>query len=159
MVLRPSVLDAHMDKVGILPDAEVGKIVGVSAENVRAYRKRRAIPARWRTGEAPDADPVAVEPAAVEPEPAKKKPAKKKSAKAAKTVKGGKAARRAKAPATPEPAPEPEPVPEPEPDASADHPDTIAPPTHHPAEAADMVSRRDDGDSADDTPDPEQERA
>lgn len=67
----------------------------------------------------------------------------------------------------PEPAPEPQPAPEappapeptPEPAASADHPDTIAPPNHHPAEAADMVSRRDDGDSADDTPDPEQERA
>jgi hypothetical protein len=67
----------------------------------------------------------------------------------------------AEAPSPPEetPEPEPEPGPEPEPDASADHPDTIAPPTHHPAEAADMVSRRDDGDSADDTPDPEQERA
>lgn len=45
---RRSKLDGHVDKVGVLPDREVAELAGVTAENVRAYRKRRGIPAGWR---------------------------------------------------------------------------------------------------------------
>ncbi len=45
---RPSKLDPYMDKVGALPDRQVAEMAGVTAENVRAYRKRRGIPASWR---------------------------------------------------------------------------------------------------------------
>ena len=45
---RKSVLDPHLDIVGVLPDKEVGQRVGVTAENVRSYRVRRNIPAQWR---------------------------------------------------------------------------------------------------------------
>jgi hypothetical protein len=60
---RKSKLDPYMDKVGVLPDAEVAAVAGVSAENVRAYRKRRGIPAGWR-GEGAVAKPAAAKPAA-----------------------------------------------------------------------------------------------
>ncbi len=45
---RKSKLDPHLDKLGVLPDKEVAELAGVTPENVRAYRKRRGIPARWR---------------------------------------------------------------------------------------------------------------
>jgi len=45
---RKSKLDPFMDKVGVLPDREVAVFAGVSSENVRAFRKRRGIPAGWR---------------------------------------------------------------------------------------------------------------
>jgi hypothetical protein len=45
---RPSKLDPYIDKVGVLPDREVAELADVTAENVRAFRKRRGIPASWR---------------------------------------------------------------------------------------------------------------
>jgi len=45
---RKSKLDPYMDKVGAISDREVAELAGVSSENVRAFRKRRGIPARWR---------------------------------------------------------------------------------------------------------------
>jgi len=56
---RRSKLDPFMDKVGVVPDREVAVLAGVSAENVRAFRKRRGIPAGWRDGgSAPVATPT-----------------------------------------------------------------------------------------------------
>ncbi|MFH1466597.1 MAG: hypothetical protein ABIO70_19585 [Pseudomonadota bacterium] len=45
---RKTKLDPYLDQLGVLPDAELAALVGVTAENVRAYRTRRGIPARWR---------------------------------------------------------------------------------------------------------------
>ena len=45
---RRSKLDPYVAKIGILPDREVAEIAGVTSENVRAFRNRRGIPARWR---------------------------------------------------------------------------------------------------------------
>ena len=47
---RKSKLDGFLDKVGVLPDKAVAELAGVTSENVRAYRKRRGIPAGWRAG-------------------------------------------------------------------------------------------------------------
>ena len=52
---RKSKLDDHLDKVGVLPDKEVAELVGVTPENVRAYRNRRGIPAGWRGAQKPKA--------------------------------------------------------------------------------------------------------
>jgi hypothetical protein len=41
-------LDAHVALLGKVPDAEVAKLAGVTAENVRTYRHRRGIPALWQ---------------------------------------------------------------------------------------------------------------
>ena len=60
---RPSKLDGHLDIVGELPDRDVAAIAGVTAENVRMYRVRRQIPARWR-GEGQRLAPVVDAPAA-----------------------------------------------------------------------------------------------
>ena len=73
---RKSKLDPFMDKVGIVPDREVAELAGVSAENVRAFRKRRGIPASWRAAEqsrpAPASAPVSA--------PAKRSAAPRKAA-------------------------------------------------------------------------------
>ena len=45
---RKSKLDPYLDKVGVLPDKQVAELASVTPENVRAYRTRRGIPARWR---------------------------------------------------------------------------------------------------------------
>lgn len=45
---RSSKLDHYMDLVGTLPDREVATMAGVTPENVRAFRRRHDIPARWR---------------------------------------------------------------------------------------------------------------
>ncbi len=45
---RKSKLDPYVHKVGILPDRAVAELAGVTSENVRAFRNRRGIPARWR---------------------------------------------------------------------------------------------------------------
>ncbi len=45
---RPSKLDPFREHLGVLPDKQVAEMAGVSAENVRSYRLRRGIPARWR---------------------------------------------------------------------------------------------------------------
>jgi hypothetical protein len=45
---RRSKVDPFVDQLGKVPDTEIAKLAGVTPENVRAYRKRRGIPARWR---------------------------------------------------------------------------------------------------------------
>ena len=45
---RKSKLDPFVDKIGIFPDKTIAEMAGTSAENVRVYRKRKDIPARWR---------------------------------------------------------------------------------------------------------------
>jgi hypothetical protein len=45
---RRSKVDPFIDQVGEVPDTKIAKLAGVTPENVRAYRKRRGIPARWR---------------------------------------------------------------------------------------------------------------
>jgi len=56
---RKSKMDPFMDKIGVLSDREVGELAGVSSENVRAFRKRRGIPAQWRgEGKKTPATPV-----------------------------------------------------------------------------------------------------
>ncbi len=45
---RRSALDAYADKLGTVPDAEIAKLAGVTAENVRTYRRRRNIVATWQ---------------------------------------------------------------------------------------------------------------
>ncbi len=45
---RKSKLDPYIDRVGILPDRQIAELAGVTSENVRAFRNRRGIPARWR---------------------------------------------------------------------------------------------------------------
>jgi len=45
---RRSKVDPFADQLGEVPDTEIAKLAGVTPENVRAYRKRRGIPAKWR---------------------------------------------------------------------------------------------------------------
>jgi hypothetical protein len=45
---RRSKVDPFIDQLGDVPDTEIAKLAGVTPENVRAYRKRRGIPAKWR---------------------------------------------------------------------------------------------------------------
>ena len=68
---RPSKLDPFMDKVGVLPDREVAEMAGVTSENVRAFRKRRGIPAGWRGESTPRA------PALAKPMPKRRRPSSK----------------------------------------------------------------------------------
>ena len=51
---RPSRLDPWRHLLGEMPDKQLAEMAGVSAENVRSYRLRRGIAARWR-GEGLDA--------------------------------------------------------------------------------------------------------
>ncbi len=44
---RKSALDAFLEMLGRLPDAEVAKLAHVTPENVRTYRTRRGIAASW----------------------------------------------------------------------------------------------------------------
>ena len=45
---RRSALTPFADELGHVPDRELAERAGVTVENVRAYRKRRGIPAYWR---------------------------------------------------------------------------------------------------------------
>ncbi|MBJ93462.1 MAG: hypothetical protein CMP23_03205 [Rickettsiales bacterium] len=45
---RTSKLDPYLELLGDLSDRELADRAGVTPENVRAYRVRRGIPARWR---------------------------------------------------------------------------------------------------------------
>ena len=45
---KPSVLVAHADIIGVLPDKQVGEIAGCTASRVRQWRIQHSIPARWR---------------------------------------------------------------------------------------------------------------
>lgn len=61
---RKSLLDPFLTQLGVVPDAEIATRAGVTAQNVRAFRRRHDIPALWRDGgEAPAAAPVAAAPA------------------------------------------------------------------------------------------------
>ena len=44
---RRSALDAFSNQLGSVPDSEIARQAGVTAENVRTYRVRRGIPAAW----------------------------------------------------------------------------------------------------------------
>ena len=60
---RRSKLIDFVDLLGTVPDRELAEQAGVTPENVRTYRMRRGIPARWR-GESDDDGPIAgVDPA------------------------------------------------------------------------------------------------
>lgn len=45
---RRSALDAYTHQLGKVPDAEIARLAGVTAENVRTYRRRRNIAAEWQ---------------------------------------------------------------------------------------------------------------
>ncbi|MBN1334589.1 MAG: hypothetical protein JXB39_01360 [Deltaproteobacteria bacterium] len=47
-IIRRSKMDPFLHLIGVKPDREVAEMAGVTSENVRAYRKRRGIPAQWR---------------------------------------------------------------------------------------------------------------
>jgi hypothetical protein len=47
---KRSVLEDHLDVVGVLHDKEVAELLGMTAGGVRAYRQRHNIPAGWRAG-------------------------------------------------------------------------------------------------------------
>ncbi len=72
---RRSKIDPFLEQVGVVPDREIAELAGTSAENVRVYRKRRGIPARWRqqdrtTDESPSAQQTgAKDPGQVTPPP------------------------------------------------------------------------------------------
>jgi hypothetical protein len=78
---RRSALDPYLHLLGTVPDAEVARLAGVTAENVRTYRTRRGIPARWQDVPRPRAEPGEIvarspaaprrrpEPVAIQPEP------------------------------------------------------------------------------------------
>jgi len=68
---RKTKLDPYLDQIGTVPDAEIAERARVTAENVRAYRTRRGIPALWR-GEAAEGQPVPRRTAKKKPAPAKK---------------------------------------------------------------------------------------
>ena len=73
---RNSRLDPYLELLGDIPDRDLADRAGVTPENVRAYRVRRGIPARWRGegGEAeavsPGAKKAQVQPQASVPRPA-----------------------------------------------------------------------------------------
>jgi len=78
---RKSKLDPFADKIGILSDKMIAEMAGVSGENVRAHRKRREIPARWRgEGELMPNETAILEDAGLPPSPAPKKATKKRKA-------------------------------------------------------------------------------
>lgn len=55
---RRSALDPFIGQLGSLPDAEIARLAGVTAENVRTYRQRRNIPPAWQSEETPEALPA-----------------------------------------------------------------------------------------------------
>jgi len=59
---RRSALDTYIDRLGRVPDAEIARLAGVTAENVRTYRHRRDIPATWQLADAPAAAASAAQP-------------------------------------------------------------------------------------------------
>ena len=63
-VVKPSKLDPFKDKIGVLTDAEIAALAGVTVTNVYGYRLRHGIPAPPRQAK------VAVEPAVQAPVPA-----------------------------------------------------------------------------------------
>jgi hypothetical protein len=64
---RASALDPYQDQLGHVPDRRLADMAGVSAENVRAYRKRHGIPAYWRGAPADAALAAPTPPSAATP--------------------------------------------------------------------------------------------
>lgn len=62
---RSSRLDPYLELLGDVSDRELAQKAGVTPENVRAYRVRRGIPARWRGDGAAAAAPEGQAPRAV----------------------------------------------------------------------------------------------
>lgn len=56
---RRSALEAYSEMLGKIPDADIARLAGVTAENVRTYRQRRNIPATWQQGVEGEVPPVA----------------------------------------------------------------------------------------------------
>lgn len=54
---RRSALDPYLGQLGSLPDAEIARLAGVTAENVRTYRQRRNIAPAWQSEDALEASP------------------------------------------------------------------------------------------------------
>lgn len=82
---RRSLLDPYADMLGKVPDGEIARLAGVTAENVRTYRSRRGIEAAWqKKGEEIEvvAPPKAKAPKAAEPKAAPEKAPEAKAAKA-----------------------------------------------------------------------------
>ena len=65
---RRSKLDPYADKVGVIPDADIAKLAGVSTGAARKYRSRRNIPAHWRTEKTQPTETAPVAEEVVEPE-------------------------------------------------------------------------------------------
>lgn len=75
---RRSALDPYRHQLGTVPDSEIARLAGVTAENVRTYRQRRLISPAWQV-----ADTAAPAPApAVGARPAPKAPVATKAARA-----------------------------------------------------------------------------
>ena len=73
---RRGKLTPYLDQVGILSDSQIAKMAGTSPTNVRSFRLRHDIPARWKG----EGEPLPVAPAPVEaaaPAPAASKPGRK----------------------------------------------------------------------------------
>ncbi len=111
---RASKLDPFLHLLGQMADREIAKLADVTPQNVRAYRKRRDIPALWRDGSV-----------AAIATPAPKAARAPKAAKAPKVAKVAKAPKAAKAPPAPKaarfapparPAPKAAPAPAPVPE-------------------------------------------
>ena len=73
---RNSRLDPYLELLGDIPDRDLADRAGVTPENVRAYRVRRGIPARWR-GEGGEAEAVSpgAKKAQVQPQASVSRPA------------------------------------------------------------------------------------
>ena len=68
---RPSKLDPWRHLLGELPDKQLAEMPGVSAENVRSYRLRRGIAARWRGEGTPETRSPAATERVASPAPAR----------------------------------------------------------------------------------------
>lgn len=118
---RRSALDEYMDVLGKLPDADIAKMAGVTAENVRTYRNRRGIAATWQP--APGRPDVIAVPTAPPPAPA---PAPVPAPVPAPAPKATRARKPAAAPVPVEPPARVEPV---APPPAAPAPEPVAAPT------------------------------
>ncbi|MFN7146225.1 MAG: hypothetical protein ACK4YP_20805, partial [Myxococcota bacterium] len=86
---RRSALEAYAEMLGKVPDADVARLAGVTAENVRTYRQRRNIPATWQQGTEGEAAEMGTQPGAATPPPspaAKRAKAKTPAAEAPRTA-------------------------------------------------------------------------
>jgi hypothetical protein len=127
---RRSALDPYLSILGTVPDSEVARLAGVTAENVRTYRQRRNIPSNVQApGAGPAEGVTAAAPKASPPAPA---PAPSRTARTAAAPPVAPAGTKKRAP-TPAPTPAPEASKSP---AVAKRGATPAPATPTPAPAA-----------------------